>query len=190
VVCHGLGWAGFDQPKMVVSAIGKIAPTRSRNNFIFLAFVLAFAGCRPAAETNTPANDTSRVDAAAQNDKPSADFVQRVKLYYESVQKRDWALSYDMRTDAFKQDVTRDVYLKEMYDSGENLTWYKVLNVHLFGGAPGDLTAAEIIMEFNEGGTVSYSYTRWVRRGGNWACAEPGLSGLLRSMRMPDWITK
>jgi len=64
------------------------------------------------------------------------------------------------------------------------------LNVHLFGGAPGDLTAAEIIMEFNEGGTVSYSYTRWVRRGGNCVCDEPGLSGLLRSMRMPDWITK
>ena len=157
--------------------------------FILSAFVLVLAGCNPAAVTNAPPNDTSRLDSMARSDAKSADFAQRVELYYQSIQKKDWPTSYDMRTANFKQDVTRDVYLKQMADSGENLTSYKVLNVRLFGGTNGDYTAAEIIMEFNEGGMVSYSCARWIKRGGNWTCDEPGLSGFLTSTRIPDWIT-
>ncbi len=157
---------------------------------IFLAFVLELAGCSPAAETNTPANDTYRLDRMAQNQPQSADFVARVKLYYQSLEKKDWPTSYDMRTANFKQDVTRDYYLKQMADSRENLTSYKVLNVKLYSDEKIGDTAAEIIMEFHEGGMVSYSCARWIKRGGNWMCDEPGLSGFLQSLRGPDWITK
>jgi hypothetical protein len=158
---------------------------------ILLVSVLAVAGCSPAAETNSTPNDTSRLNSMAQKDQKSAEFAKAFELYYQSLQKKDWPTSYDMRTANFKKDVTRDVYLKEMADHGENLTSYKVLNVRLYGGTNGDYTAAEIIMEFNEGGMVSYSCARWIKRGGNWTCDEPGLSGsgFLTSTRIPDWIT-
>jgi hypothetical protein len=158
--------------------------------FILLASILALAGCSPAAETNAPANDTSRLDSMARRDKTSAEFAQRVELYYQSLQKRDWPTSYDMRTPEFKYDVSRDLYLKQMADSGENLTSYKILNVRLYSDEKGGDTAAEIIMEFHEGGMLSYSCARWIKRGGIWMCDEPGLSGLLTSTRIPDWITK
>jgi hypothetical protein len=157
---------------------------------ILAASVFALAGCSPAAETNAPTNDTSRLDSMARNDTKSAEFAKIVESYYLSLQKKDWPTSYDMRTANFKQDVTRDLYLKQMADSEENLTSYKVLNVRLYSGTNGDYTAAEIIMEFNEGGMVSYSCARWIKRGGIWTCDEPGLSGLLTSTRIPDWIIK
>jgi hypothetical protein len=158
--------------------------------FILLAFLLALAGCSPAAETNAPLNDTSRLDSTAQTDKKSAEFAQRVELYYQSLEKKDWPTSYDMRTTDFKHVVARDLYLKEMAESRENLTSYKVLGARLYGDTSGDYTAAEIIIEFHEGGMVSYGCARWIKRGGIWMCDEPGLSGLLTSMRIPDWITK
>jgi len=157
--------------------------------FILLASILALAGCSPAAETNAPANDTWRLDDMARGQPHAADFVARVKLYYQSLEKKDWPTSYDMRTANFKQDVTKDYYLKDMADSRENLTSYKVLGVHSYGDTNGNDTAAEIIMEFHEGGMVSYSCARWIKRGGVWMCDEPGLSGLLHSTRVPDWIT-
>ena len=157
---------------------------------ILAASVFALAGCSPAAETNTSANDTSRLDSMAQRDQKSAEFTKAVELYYQSLQKKDWPTSYDMRTVEFKYDVSKDLYLKQMADSGENLTSYKVLGIRLYGDASGDNTAAEIIMEFHESGMVSYSCARWIKRGGVWMCDEPGLSGLLTSTRIPDWITK
>lgn len=110
--------------------------------FILLAFVLTFAVCSPAAQTNVTVNDTSRLDSMAQRNQKSADFVTRVKLYYQALETKDWPTSYDMRTAEFKDDVTRNLYLKQMADSGENLTSYKVLNIHLYGGLNGDDTAA------------------------------------------------
>jgi hypothetical protein len=157
--------------------------------WMFLASILAFASCSPAAETNTPVNDTSRLDDMSKGDQKCSQFAQKVELYYQALQKKDWPTSYDMRTADFKQDVNKALYLKQMADGRENLTSYKVLNVHLFGGMDGNYTAAEMIMEFTEGRMVSYSCARWIRRGGNWMCDEPGLSGLLTSTRIPDWIT-
>jgi hypothetical protein len=157
---------------------------------ILAAFVFALAGCSPAAETNSPVKDTSRLDDIANNQPQAADFVARVKLYYQSLEKKDWPTSYDMRTVEFKYDVSRDLYLKQMADSGETLTSYKVLGIRLYGDASGDNIAAEIIMEFHEGGMVSYNCARWIKRNGIWMCDEPGLSGLLTSTRIPDWITK
>jgi hypothetical protein len=163
---------------------------RTYYRFILLASILALAACSRAAETNAPANDTWRLDYMAKNQPHAADFVAKVKLYYQSLQKKDWPTSYDMRTANFKQDVSRDYYLKEMADSREELTSYKVLNVHLYSDEKGGDTAAEIIMELHEGGMVSYSCARWIKRGGIWMCDEPGLGGLLASTRIPDWITK
>ena len=95
-----------------------------------------------------------------------------------------------MRTSDSKQDVTRSTYLKQVGDSGETLTSYKVLNVHTYAGPGGGYQAAEIVMEFHEGGMVSYSCARWIRRFGKWLCEEPGLSGFLTSTRIPDWVTQ
>jgi hypothetical protein len=125
----------------------------------------------------------------ARSDAKAAEFAQKVELYYQALEKKDWPTSYDMRTANFKQDVTRELYLKQMADYGKSLHSYKVLNVRLYGGTDGDYTAAEIIMEFNEGGMVSYRCARWIKRGGIWTCDEPGLGGLLTSTRIPDWIT-
>lgn len=159
--------------------------------FILAASILTLVGCTPAAKTTTSANDTSRLDSMAQHDAQSAEFAQKVELYYQAIEKKDWPTTYDMRTSNFKQDVTRDLYLKQMTDSGENLTSYKVLNVRMYSSASGDDTAAELIMEFNEAGMVSYSCARWIKRDGNWLCDEPGLSAaLLTSLRIPDWVTK
>jgi hypothetical protein len=163
---------------------------KNHYHFILLASVLAFVGYSPAAETNAPANDTWRLDDTARDQPQSADFVARVKLYYQSLEKEDLLTSYDMRTADFKHDEAKDLYFKEMADSGKHLTSYKVLNVHLYSDEKGDDLAAEIIMEFHEGGMVSYSCARWIKRGGIWMCDEPGLGGILTSTRIPDWITK
>jgi hypothetical protein len=118
----------------------------------------------------------------------AAEFAQKVELYYGAVEKKDWATTYDMRTSAFKHDVTRDLYLRQISDAGENLRSYKVLNVRMYGGITGGYTAAELIMEFHEGGIDSYDCSRWIMRDGNWMCDEPGLIGaFLSSTRIPDW---
>jgi hypothetical protein len=156
---------------------------------IFLASVLAFARCSLAAQTNSPTNDTERLDDMAQNEPQSADFVARVKLYYQSIEKKDWPTSYDMRAADFKHDVARDLYLKTMADSKENLISYKVLDVGLYSNEKGTNTAAELIMEFHEGEVVLYGCARWIKQGGIWVCDESGLKkSLLKSQRMPDWI--
>jgi hypothetical protein len=118
----------------------------------------------------------------------SAEFVHSVEQYYQAIEKKDWPTTYDMRTSDFKQDVTRSVYLKQMADSGETLTSYKVLHVLTYAGPSGNYTAGEMIMEFNEDGMVSYGSARWISRDGKWLCEEPGLSGVLTSIRVPCWV--
>jgi hypothetical protein len=113
-----------------------------------------------------------------------------VKLYYQSLELKDWPASYDMRTTDFKHLVDKDVYLKEMADNRENLTSYKVLRLRLYSGEKSGHTAAEMIMEFHEGEMVSYNCSRWIKQGGIWVCDEPGLSGLLKNLRIPDWVPK
>ena len=158
--------------------------------FILLAFILVLAGCSPAAETNAPVNDTSRLDSMARQDTKSAEFAQRVELYYQSLQKKDWPTSYDMRTANFKQDTTKEYYLQQMADEGKkwSLVSYKVLNIDMHGDTNG-IYAAQIIMEFKEGGLHSYQCALWERESGTWVCDEPGLSGLglLHSTRAPYW---
>jgi len=157
--------------------------------FILLASILAFAGCSPAAKTNAPANDTRRLDEMPRGQPESADFVARVKHYYQSLEEKDWPTSYDMRTATFKQDVAKDYYLKEMAGSRENLTSYKVLSLRSYTNTRGEDTAAEMIMEFHNGEMVSYGCARWIKLGGVWMCDEPGLkSGLLINLRIPDWV--
>ena len=160
------------------------------HNFMLAACVLTLFGCTPAAGTNATTNDTWRLDEMSRRDKPSADFAHSVERYYEAIEKQDWPTTYDMRTSDFKQDVTRIVYLQQMADDREHLTSYKVLNVRTYAGMSGGYTAAEIIMEFHEGGMVSYSSARWKMRDGKWLCEEPGLSGFLTSTRVPDWVTQ
>jgi hypothetical protein len=126
----------------------------------------------------------------AQDDQHSAEFVARVKHFYQALQKKDWPTSYDIRTADYKRDVTRDFYLKQMANDGKqwNLNSYKVLNIKRYGDARGDFTAVQMIMEFSETGTHSYNISLWKKEGGSWQCEEPGLDGpvLLRSMRVPD----
>jgi hypothetical protein len=164
-------------------------------HFLLAASMLALIGCdeahvkTPASEmtpATSGATDTSRLDDMAKFAPNSAAFVERVKRYYEALQKKDWPTTYDMRTAQFKQDVTREFYLAEMADAGKrwNLDSYKVLGVQQFGGE-----AAEIIFEFKESGNLSYSGAWWKNVGGTWVCVEPGLSqALLHSMRVPDWV--
>jgi hypothetical protein len=155
--------------------------------FLLAVLVLLADGCGPSTFTSAVAddstNDTWRLNEMAQRDPKDAEFVRSVKTFYQA---------YDMRVAEFKQDMTRDYYLKQM--AGEGKSWrlnsYKVLNVTMFAGPTGDNQAAEIIMQFNEGGSVSYSCARWKQRFGKWLCDEPGLSGMLTSTRMPDWIVK
>ena len=154
------------------------------------ACVLTVAGCAPAAGTNTTTNDTWRLDEMARRDAPSAEFAHSVERYYEAIEKQDWPTTYDMRTSDFKQDVTQSVYLQQVAEDGGHLTSYKVLNVHTYADMSGGYTAAEIIMEFHEGGMVSYSSAKWKRRDGKWLCEDPGLSGFLTSTRVPDWVTQ
>jgi hypothetical protein len=164
-------------------------------HFLFAASIFALVGCNEAhfktpvsevTHTTSEATDTSRLDDIAKFVPNSAEFVRRVKLYYEALQKKDWPTTYNMRTAQFKQDVTKEYYLKEMADDGKrwNLDSYRVLGVHQFGNE-----AAEIIFEFRESGSLSYSSAWWKNKDGTWVCDEPGLSeGLLRSTRVPDWI--
>jgi hypothetical protein len=160
-------------------------------SFLLVASVFAFSGCSRASETSTLTNDTWRLDSMTKEGGKSAEFAQKVELYYGALEKKDWATSYDLRTSAFKHDVARNLYLKQIGDAGENLRSYKVLNVRMYGDMTGDYMAAELIMEFQEGGIDSYSCSRWIRRGGNWMCDEPGLSGIfLSSTRIPDWTTQ
>ena len=136
--------------------------------------------------TTSETNDTSRLDDMAKFVPNSAEFVGRVKSYYGALQKNDWPITYDMRTAQFKQDVTRESYLEAM--AGGEKRWhldsYRVLGVHQFGDE-----AAEIIFEFRESGSLSYSSAWWKNVGGTWVCDEPGLSEVfLRSTRVPDWV--
>jgi hypothetical protein len=85
----------------------------------------------------------------AQQDPKRADFTQSIKLYYAALEHKDWGTSYDMRTPAFKYDVSRELYREQRSDDVKVLTSYKVLNVRMYGDATGNYTASEIIMEFN-----------------------------------------
>ena len=158
--------------------------------FMLVSCVLALVGCMPAAGTNDTTNDTWRLDEMARRDTPSADFAHSVERYYEAIEKQDWPTTYDLRTSEFKQDVIRSTYLQQIAADREHLTSYKILNVRMYSGMSGGYTAAEIIMEFHEGGMVSYSSVRWKMRDGKWLCDEPGLSGFLTRTRIPDWITR
>lgn len=128
----------------------------------------------------------------AQNDPKSAEFAARVKQFYQALQKKDWPTTYAMRTVNFKRDVTKDIYLNLTADDGKNwnLDSYKVLGVDRFGDSHGNFEAAQIIMEFNESGGLSYKCAWWKNEGGTWVCDEPGISGLsmLHSTRVPDWV--
>jgi hypothetical protein len=159
-------------------------------SFILAASVLTLFGCTPATGRDATTNDTWRLDEMARRDTPSAEFAQSIERFYESIEKKDWPTTYDMRTADFKQDVPRSDYLKEMANRPENLTSYRVLDVHTYAGPVGGYNAAEIIMEFHEGGMVSYSCAKWIRRFGKWLCLDPGLSGYLINTRVPDWVTQ
>jgi hypothetical protein len=112
--------------------------------------------------------------------------VDSVKKFYRALEVGDWTTSYDMRTSTFKQLVDRDRYLNQMAKESPPLNRYKVLNVCTFEG-PAGASAAEIIMEFDQG--ASYASTRWKKVNGVWLCEEPGLSGYFHSLGMPDWVT-
>ena len=140
--------------------------------FVFLTLVLLDVGCGPHAITSSvagdSANDTWRLDTMAQRDSKAAQFADSVKKFYRAIEEQDWSTTYDMRVAEFKQDVSRDDYLKQMAEDGKrwHLDSYKVLNVTTFAGPTGDDQAAEIIMQFNEDGSVSYASARWKKRFG------------------------
>ena len=166
-------------------------------NVILLSAVLVLLvdSCGPITITNTSAKDTKnetwRLDVMAQNDPKDAEFARSVETFYAAVEKQDWPTTYDMRVADYKQDVLRDTYLTQMAQYGKSwrLNTYKVLNVTTFASTNGDYQAAELIMEFNENGSVSYDSARWKYRGGKWLCDEPGLGGFLTNTRIPDWVS-
>jgi hypothetical protein len=140
-------------------------------------------GCGRVVVRTPESDDTYRLDQCRQQ---APEFVDSVKKFYRALQDGDWPTSYDMRTSTFKQDVPRDLYLKQMAKDNPRLNRYKVLNVHMFGDAAG-VSAAEIIIAFDQG--ASYASARWKKVNGVWLCEEPGLSGYLMSLRIPDWVT-
>jgi len=156
---------------------------------ILVASVLMIVGCKPATTSNSPRNDTWRLDSMAQRDSQSADFARRVEVYYQALQKKDWPTSYDMRTANYKQLVTEDTYLRQITEEkGWNLDSYKILNVAIFGDKSGD-HAAQLIIETSENGSVYYNCAVWKYVGGIWLCEEPGIDNndILHSMTPPDW---
>jgi hypothetical protein len=163
--------------------------------FLFTLLLLLANGCGPYVITRVVADDSTngtwRLDVMAKGGPKDAEFARSVEIFYQAIEKQDWPITYDMRVPEFKQTMTRDNYLNLMAEEGKSwrLSSYKVLNVRLFGGPTGVYQAAEIIIEFNEGGTVSYSCARWKYRFGKWLCDEPGLSGALTSIPIPDWVT-
>lgn len=173
---------------------------KGAHNFLVAIAVLVLAGCSQSPVESIPAasklpnlqtNDTSILDATVQNDPRAVEFVARVKLFYQALERKDWAATYDFRTADFKQDVGRDFYLKNMVEDGKgwSLDTYKVLNINSYSDANGAY-ATQLIMEFQEGGIQSYGCAVWKKEGGAWLCDEPGLSGpaLLRSTRVPNWV--
>ena len=157
------------------------------------ALVFTMAGCSRVVTSHPTRNDTWRLDFLAQHDAQAAPFVDCVKRFYQALENKDWPTSYDMRTSDFKQDMTRAVYLKGVADEGRgwSLESYKVLNVQMEADANGDF-AAQLIMEFNESGSVSQNAARWKKENGKWLCEEPGLGqlGITSSMRAPQWFNK
>lgn len=168
-----------------------VSAMKTEFSSLLAASILAFAGCGPAAASDSPVEQTSWQKDMAHIDKKSAEFAGQVELFYQAIEKEDWPTSYDMRTADFKQMVTREHYLKQMANGGSVLNSHKVLSSRRYG-MNGDDTAAEVIIEFNPGGggVHSYSCARWIKRNGKWMCDEPGLSGLLISFSPPDWTWK
>ncbi len=156
-------------------------------SFFLAASLLALAYSLRAMPSPPSLNNASWVKDMAYQGQKSAEFAGKVELFYQAIEKKDWPTSYDMRTATFKQLVMREHYLKEMGNGGKILDSYKVLGGRMYGSTTGDFTAAELIMEFYSHGTHSYSCARWIKRDGKWMCDEPGLSGLLMSLRPPDW---
>jgi hypothetical protein len=134
--------------------------------------------------------DTSSLDSLSRSQPKLADFGSRVKLFYQACQAKDWPTTYEMRTADFRQDTERGYYLKQMADDGKrwSLDRYKILNIYLAGDTNG-VQAAQLIMEFQEGGSHSYECAVWKKESGTWVCDEPGLGGLalLHSTRAPSW---
>lgn len=114
------------------------------------------------------------------------DLVESVKKFYQALQAKDWATTYDMRTATFKQDVIRGDYLAQLAKENPRLSSYRVLGVEFFQ-SPNGGSAAELIMDFDHG--ASYRCARWKKVNGSWLCDDPGLGGFLRSLRIPDWAT-
>lgn len=164
--------------------------------FFVASAALISVGCRPSVAADSllsgSTNDTSRLESVARANPNAADFVRRVEDYYKAIQEQDWATTYDMRVSEFKQDVMRGYYLKTMTEVGKrwHLVTFKILDVEMFHNMSGDYWAAELVVQFNESGSISYRSVRWKKRGGIWLCDEPGLSGgVLPSTRIPDWVT-
>jgi hypothetical protein len=168
-----------------------VSTVKTKISSLLAASILALAGCSSAAASDSPVKKTSWQKDMAHIDQKSAEFAEKVELFYQALEKRDWPTSYDMRTAAFKQMVTREHYLKQMTEGGKVLDNHKVLSSHTYS-MNGDDTAAEVIIEFNPGGggVHSYNCARWIKRDGKWMCDEPGLSGLLISLSPPDWTWK
>lgn len=158
---------------------------------LLAASVLVLAGCGPATTSDSPVKETTWQKDMAHIDQKSAEFAGKVELFYQAIEKKDWPTSYEMRTAAFKKMVTRENYLKQMANGRKVLDSHKVLSSNRYS-MNGDDTAAEVIMEFNPGGSGAHSFrcARWIKRNGNWMCEEPGLSGLLTSFSPPDWTWK
>ena len=159
---------------------------------VLAIFVLALGGCNPPEVTNSPKNNTWRLDETAKNGTQQAAFVDSVKRFYQALQDKDWPTTYDMRFSDFKHDVPWAIYLKQVADGGRGWTLdsFKVLNLEMFGDTNGNYYAAQMIMEFTEVGKVSYGAAWWRNEGGKWFCEETGASGLawLRSTRPPPWL--
>ncbi len=156
--------------------------------FTLVACMSIFIGCRPPTKTSSSTTDTWRLDEMAKRDQADAVFAGKVKLFYQALQNKDWPTTYDMRTATFKHDVDKSLYLRIVGDDkGWRLNWYKVLNIQMIKD-PNGTHAAEIIMEFNEGGIESYHNTLWKTENGTWVCEDPGLSGpLFINMQPYDW---
>jgi hypothetical protein len=124
----------------------------------------------------------------AKTDPTFKQFAETVKRFYQALKDKDWAATYQMRTKEFRYDVSRELYLTSMSRDGKNwaLDDYKILGIVSYGGSNG-YTAVRLIMEFNEGGMISYNAVWWKKDGTSWFCdhAGPSKLALFNSTRIP-----
>jgi hypothetical protein len=135
--------------------------------------VIIFTGCSHYTSSEWQP-DTQLLDKLVRTDPKMDSFIHDVKMFYENLHNKNWAETYDQRSETFRSDVPKQLYLK--LAQSDDATWelanYKVLSIET-----SDNHLVILVCKFVEGPIEheSYKAVTWrLEKDGKWHCDDAG----------------